>query len=61
MNQNWHEELRDATAALLATKNEAVVYFASRDLLGQVAGPIQVVWELAEPQNILRKQSTDGS
>jgi hypothetical protein len=61
MNENWQEELCNATAALLATKNEAVVYFTRRDLLGEVVGPIHVVWELTEPQNILRKQSADGS
>ena len=61
MNENWQEELCNATAALLDTKNEAVVYFTRRDLLGEVVGPIHVVWELTEPQNILRKQSADGS
>jgi hypothetical protein len=61
MKNTWQEELHNSIAALLATKNDAVVYFTRRDLLGETVEPIQVVWELAEPQKILRKQNADGS
>ena len=47
--------MRNAIATLLATKNEAVVYFTRRDLLGKTVGLINEVWELAEPQKILLK------
>ena len=61
MNENWQEQMRNAIATLLATKNEAVVYFTRRDLLGKTVGLINEVWELAEPQKILLKQRADGS
>jgi hypothetical protein len=61
MNENWREQLRNVIVALLATKNEAVVYFTRRDLLGEAVGLIHLVWELAEPQKILRKKCANGS
>jgi hypothetical protein len=61
MGNRWKGNLRDSITALLATKNEAVVYFIRRDLLGEEVDPIQVMWELKESQKILKKQSTDGS
>ena len=61
MNNNWQEQLRNAIAALLATKNEAIIYFTRRDLLGETVGPIHLVWELPEPRRILSKQRPDGS
>ena len=61
MKKTWQEELHNSIVALLATKNDAVVYFTRRDLLGEAVDPIEVVWELAEPQKILRKQNADGS
>ena len=61
MNQNWQGQLHEAIAALLATKNEAVVYFTQHDLVGEAKVPIQVIWDLLEPRKILRKQRTDGS
>ncbi len=60
MNKNWQEQLRDAVEALLATENEAVVYFTRRDFLGEDAGPIQRVWQLTEPRRILSKQYPEG-
>jgi hypothetical protein len=57
----WQEKLRDAIAALLDTENEAVVYFTRRDLLGEAVTPVNMIWELAEPRKILKKQSPDGS
>ncbi len=61
MSRTGQKELHNSIEALLATENEAVVYFTRRDLLGEVVDNIQVVWELAEPQKILRRQSPDGS
>jgi hypothetical protein len=61
MKPDWQEQLRNAIEALLAAKEEAIVYFTRRDLLGEAVGPIQVIWELPEPQKILRRQSADGS
>ncbi|MDD1725682.1 MAG: hypothetical protein LUQ34_02220 [Euryarchaeota archaeon] len=61
MQANWRTQLNECIAALLAAKNEAVVYFTRRDLIGEVVGPINLVWELAAPQKILRKQCADGS
>jgi len=60
VNKNWQEQLRDAIEALLAAENEAVVYFTRRDLLGEDAGPVQRVWQLAEPRRILSKQCPEG-
>jgi len=61
MDKRWKEKLRSSIIALLATKNEAVIYFTHRDLLGEVVPPIKVIWELYEPQKIIKKQSPDGS
>jgi hypothetical protein len=61
MEKKWNGRLRNSIKALLATKNEAVVYFTRRDLLGEGVDPIQVIWELKESQKMLRKQSADGS
>ena len=57
----WREQRRNAVDALLATGNEAVIYFTRRDLLGEVTDPVRTVWELTEPQKVLRKQLPDGS
>jgi hypothetical protein len=59
--KTWPEKLGNSVAALLAAKNEAVVYFTRRDLLGEKVDPIQLVWELPEPRKILRQQTADGS
>jgi len=50
-----------AIDALLALQNEAITFFARRDLLGETVAPIDSMWALAEPQGMLRKQSADGS
>lgn len=61
MNQNWQRQLSQAVSTLLVSKNEAVIYFTHRDLLGETVGPIQLVWDLPESQRILRKQQANGS
>jgi hypothetical protein len=57
----WREQRRNAIDALLATENQAIVYFTRRDLLGEVTGPVYAVWELTESRKVLRKQLPDGS
>jgi hypothetical protein len=61
LSKIWKEQFHSAIAALLATNNDAIIYFTHRDLLGRVVDPIEVVCELAEPRKILRKQNADGS
>lgn len=61
METSRQAQLRKAITALLTTGDRAVIYFTRRDLLGEAIEPIQTVWELPEPQRILRKQSPDGS
>jgi Prenyltransferase and squalene oxidase repeat len=59
---NWLRQLKsDPIAPLLASGNEALQYFAKRDLLGEQVGPVNYLWQLPEAQRILRKQLIDGS
>jgi hypothetical protein len=61
MNE-WLDEFKHSPLdALTSTRNEAVKYFAKRDLLGEDTGPVETVWELPEVDKILRKQRSDGS
>jgi len=60
--ENWRRELHlDPIPALLGSEDEALQYFARRDLLDEVTGPISRVWRLPGAQRILRKQQPDGS
>ncbi len=52
---------RDPIPALLAAGDSALTYFVRGDLLGEPVGPASVLWELPEPQRLLRKQQADGS
>lgn len=52
---------RDPAPALLAAGDVALAYFVRRDLLGESVGPVSALWELPEPQRLLRKQQADGS
>lgn len=52
---------RDPLPALFSCDNQAIHYFARRDLLGQDPGPIDAVWALPAMQRIIRKQQEDGS
>jgi hypothetical protein len=59
---DWTSRLAcDPIPPLLNCGNEAVVYFARRDLLGLDAGPVAQVWELPEAAGIVKKQRPDGS
>ncbi|MCL4472370.1 MAG: hypothetical protein M1455_00295 [Actinobacteria bacterium] len=51
----------DPIPALLASRSEALVCLARRDLLAEDAGPVTQLWELPEALKILRKQEDDGS
>ncbi len=56
------ERLRfDPIPPLLASGDEALRYFARRDLLGEDPGPVDRLWDLPEARRILRKQQADGS
>jgi hypothetical protein len=60
--ENWQRELRfDPIPALLSSGDEAVHYFARRDLLVEDPGPIQRLWQLPAALKILKKQQPDGS
>jgi len=59
---DWRKQLRfDPIPILLNSPNQAVVYFTRRDLSNEPVESINSVWELPEPQKILRKQQSDGS
>ena len=59
---SWQSELKyDPIPALLASENEALQYFVSRDLFGEDAGPISHLWGLPGAHKILKKQQQDGS
>ena len=61
-SNNWRPQLHiDTLPALLASPNQAIVYFTKRDLLDESVEPINSVWGLPEPQKLLRKQRADGS
>lgn len=60
--ESWQRQLRfDPIPALLSSGDEALQYFVRRDLLEEGVGPIRRLWQLPEPQRILKKQQPDGS
>ncbi len=60
--QNWCEYLKvDPLPPLLSSGNQALLYFARRDLLGEDVGSVQCLWDLPAVQKILGKQLPDGS
>ena len=50
----------DPAPALLASREEAVAYFARRDLLGQAVGPVESLWESPGATRVLRGQRVGG-
>jgi hypothetical protein len=59
---DWRKQLKfDPLPPLLSSGNEALLYFVRRDLLGENVDPVQCLWQLPEPQKILKKQLPDGS
>jgi hypothetical protein len=60
--RTWRKQLHyDPIFPLLASGNEALQYFARRDLLEERTDPIDRIWELPDAQKILKKQRADGS
>jgi hypothetical protein len=51
----------DPLPPLLASGDEALVYFARRDLLGEDPGPVEGLWILPGAKKLLKKQLPDGS
>ncbi len=51
----------DLASRLAALPNPAIAYFARRDLLGEDAGPVSVLWALREARRIVARQNLDGS
>ncbi|MCU0521751.1 MAG: hypothetical protein MUF84_13800 [Anaerolineae bacterium] len=59
---NWRRRLRlDPIPALLAAEDEALEYFARRDLGEEDVEPICHLWSLTGARKILRKQQPDGA
>jgi hypothetical protein len=59
--QNWRTRLATETVpALLVAPNQAIGYFARRDLLDERPGPVVFTWGLPEPQKLLLRQRRDG-
>jgi hypothetical protein len=46
---------------LLGSNSEVIIYFTRRDLLEKEVSALDYVWNLPEPQKILRRQQADGS
>ncbi|MDO8266009.1 MAG: prenyltransferase/squalene oxidase repeat-containing protein [Candidatus Saccharibacteria bacterium] len=51
----------DPIQSLLSSGSEQVAYFTDRDLLDKSVEPIETLWDLKIPSQILRKQQADGS
>lgn len=59
---DWKARLAvDPVPPLLSCGNEAVEYFAARDLGGEAAPPVRRLWALPEVERILTRQRDDGS
>jgi Squalene-hopene cyclase C-terminal domain len=59
---DWAHPLRvNPVPALLASGDEALRHFTRCDLLEERGEPTERLWELPEPQRVLRKQRDDGS
>lgn len=58
---DWPRLRYDSIAPLLSSGDDAVAYFARRDLLGEDAGLIEDVWDSPALKKILKKQKPDGS
>jgi hypothetical protein len=61
MVKDWQENLEKAVDTLLQSNDRAISFFTRTDLLGEPVGLVNQVWELPEPQKMLRKQRGDGS
>ncbi len=58
----WLQHLRiDPLSTLLASDDEALVYFARRDLLDHEVGPVAALWHLPLVEKLTKKQQANGS
>jgi hypothetical protein len=58
----WIKAFRiDPIPVILSSKDPAIKYFVERDLLGMDTGDISSLWDLKEPQSIIKRQLDDGS
>ena len=51
----------DPVPALLAHEHPALNHFVRQDILGEVVPPVDQLWELSEPQKLVRQQLSNGS
>lgn len=59
--KNWLDNLKyNPISPLLECNNEAILTFVRLDLLDKTVS-VEDLWQLAEPQKILRKQNPNGS
>lgn len=59
--KKWFDNLKyNPINPLLECNNEAILTFVQRELLDKT-GSVEGLWQLAEPQRILRKQKPNGS
>ncbi|HEX9262401.1 MAG TPA: hypothetical protein VF893_07725 [Candidatus Bathyarchaeia archaeon] len=60
--EKWQSLLRhDPLPNLLSSKNQAIVFFAKRDLQDEKANQIESLWELPVAKKIVSHQQIDGS
>lgn len=60
--KHWRGQLNfDPLSPLLSSGNEAVEYFAKRDLIEEGVEPLGYIWRLPGVQKVLQKQQPDGS
>lgn len=60
--EEWQELLRfDPLPHLLSSKNGAIVFFASRDLLNATEDPVETLWKLPPVVKMLKRQQEDGA
>jgi len=58
----WRRKLIfDPLPPLITAENEAIRYYARRDLLGEAVPSIASLWELNEVRRLVRKQKDNGS
>ena len=48
------------TAQLISEDDEALAYFARRDLLDEIVPPVESLWELPEAQQLIGSQQSNG-
>ena len=61
MKISWMKQLGyDPLPALLAVNNEAINFFARRDLMNETPGPVSALWDLPAVSRLVRKQQPGG-